>query len=598
MLSVPMSGYLGMDLPRFLALLRARWRLIAVILLSAVLLAIALSLAQPDRYQASADLLFGRTTNADAIVAGGTTDTREIPERAAATNLALASLDTVAARVARRFDGVTVGELEDAVSIEAAGDSDVVTVTAEWDSPRDAAAVANAFASEIAAFRRETARREIQRAIDALRTTLPAPSDAAPEPSEATRAVQERLSELEALKAIPPDVQVAEQATPPESRSSPRPLRNALIAALVALVLAVFVVILLARFDDRVREEDELTALMDLSVLTRIPWVGLPDRLRRAGPGHEEPAFLEAFEFLRLNLELLGPDGESVVVAVTSPAADDGKTTVVAGLANSLSASGADVVAVDLDLRKPDLHRYFDLQHVPETGVLDALLESGYAANGSAASQSQPTEVESGGSTELEPEEELGLTRARRVHTQEDVETGLVALARSKGHVRRAARSLKASGHNIPESTLRRWKDVHADLYERIRAERRHGIVAGPHLRLLAGDSHPQLSTGLVARGRLQHLFDDLRQQADYVVVDTVPISTVADASAVAAAADGVLLVVDLNQARRRDLLAAKKQLANARAKVFGMVVNRAAVDLPAYRPHEEDGKSERGLGF
>jgi cellulose biosynthesis protein BcsQ len=271
---------------------------------------------------------------------------------------------------------------------------------------------------------------------------------------------------------------------------------------------------------------------------------------------------------------------------------------VVAGLANSLSASGADVVAVDLDLRKPDLHRYFDLQHVPETGVLDALLESGYAANGSTASQSQPTEVESGGSTELEPEEELGLTRARRVHTQEDVETGLVALARSKGHVRRAARSLKASGHNIPESTLRRWKDVHADLYERIRAERRHGIVAGPHLRLLAGDSHPQLSTGLVARGRLQHLFDDLRQQADYVVVDTVPISTVADASAVAAAADGVLLVVDLNQARRRDLLAAKKQLANARAKVFGMVVNRAAVDLPAYRPHEEDGKSERGLGF
>src|SRR5215204_4154514 len=137
MLSVPMSGYLGMDLPRFLALLRARWRLIAVILLSAVLLAIALSLAQPDRYEASADLLFGRATNADAILAGGTTDTGEIPERAAATNLALASLDTVAARVARRFDGVTVGELKDAVSIEAAGDSDVVTVTAEWDSPRD-----------------------------------------------------------------------------------------------------------------------------------------------------------------------------------------------------------------------------------------------------------------------------------------------------------------------------------------------------------------------------------------------------------------------------------------------------------------------------
>ena len=134
-----MSGYLGMDLPRFLALLRERRRLIAVIVLTAVLLALVLSLAQSDRYTASADLLFGRTTNADAIVAGGTTDTGELPERAAATNLALASLDTVAARVARRFEGVTVGQLTEAVSIEAAGDSDVVTVTAEWGSPTHAA---------------------------------------------------------------------------------------------------------------------------------------------------------------------------------------------------------------------------------------------------------------------------------------------------------------------------------------------------------------------------------------------------------------------------------------------------------------------------
>jgi Mrp family chromosome partitioning ATPase len=106
------------------------------------------------------------------------------------------------------------------------------------------------------------------------------------------------------------------------------------------------------------------------------------------------------------------------------------------------------------------------------------------------------------------------------------------------------------------------------------------------------------MSTGLVARARLQQMFDDLRQHADYVVVDTVPVSTVADASAVAAAADGVILVVDLNQARRRDLLAAKKQLAHARAKVFGMVVNRAAVDHPAYHPHDDDRKTKRALGF
>ena len=586
-----MTGDNALDLPRLLALLRARRRLIAAIVLGAVALAALLSLVQSDRYTASADLLFGRPTNADAIIAGGATDTGELPERVAATNLALASLDTVAERVADQFRGVRVSDLKDAVSIEAAGTSDVVTVTAEWGSPTDAAAIANAFAAEIADFRRQTARADIQRAIDALKETMPEDSGVEGEPSPAVRTTQTRLSELETLKALQTgNVQVVEQATPPESRTSPTLLRTSLIAGLVALVLAVLTVLLLARFDDRISDEQELTSLMGLSILTRIPRVGQAHRLRRNWDGHDEPAFAEAFEFLRLNLELLGHDGDSLVVAVTSPAADDGKTTVVAGLARSLATSGAEVVAVDLDLRKPDLHTYFDTSSALGGGVLDAILESGYAENGNADPRSAQEHAAP------DPEAELAATRGRRAHTEDDIAIGLVELARCRGQARRAARALKASGRNIPESTLRRWKEVHADLYDNIRAQRTRGVLAAPHLRLLAADDHPQMPTGTIARGRLQQLFNGLRQSADWIVVDTVPVSTVADASAVAASADGVILVVDLNQTRRRELLAAKKQLANARAKVFGLVVNRADVAVPMYRINDEDRQAERAL--
>jgi Mrp family chromosome partitioning ATPase len=65
-------------------------------------------------------------------------------------------------------------------------------------------------------------------------------------------------------------------------------------------------------------------------------------------------------------------------------------------------------------------------------------------------------------------------------------------------------------------------------------------------------------------------------------------VSTVADASAIAAAADGVILVVDLPQARRRQLLTAKRQLANAHANLVGIVVNRAGVDFPVYHMHDD----------
>jgi Mrp family chromosome partitioning ATPase len=573
-----MTGDIALDLPRLLALLRARWRLIAAIVLGAMALAAVLSVAQSDKYTASADLLFGRPTNADAISVGGTTDTGELPERAAATNLALASLDTVAVRVARKFSGVTAAELKDAVSIEAAGESDLVTVTAEWGSPNQAAAVANAFAAEIASFRRETARADIQRAIDALEATLPAESGTGAAASAAAREVRDRLLQLEALKALQTgNVQVVEAATPPEHRSSPTPLRNAFLAGVVALLIAVFVVILMSRFSDRVDDEEELTALMGTSVLTRIPhWPG------DARESSEEPAFAEAFEFLRLNLELIGHEGDSVVVAVTSPTAGEGKTTVVAWLASSLAASGAEVTALDLDLRKPELHTYFDAPLEGENGALEALLES--AHNGDGAAEARDAAVEP------EPLSEDRPAPGRRAYSEEDITTALAELARSRGHARRAARALKESGRNIPESTLRRWKDVHADLYAEIRAARRRGTVAAPHLRLLAGRNHLQVPAGLIARSRLHQLFSDIRQEADYVLVDTVPVSTVADATAVAAAADGVILVVDLGRSRRRDLLTAKKQLANARARVFGIALNNADVGGPAYTA-QQDGR-------
>jgi Mrp family chromosome partitioning ATPase/LPS O-antigen subunit length determinant protein (WzzB/FepE family) len=583
-----MTGYLGMDLPRFLGLLRARKWLIAAIVIAAAALAFGASLTQSDRYQASADLVFGKTTNADAIVSG-TADTATDPVRAAATNLALASLDTVATRVKRRFRGsATVDEIRSAVSIHSQGESDVVSVTAEWSSPEQAAAIANAFATEIVAQRRETAQADIQRGIDALKARIPpAPASAAERTSAAT--LQGKVTELETLKALTTgNVHVAESATPPDHRSSPRPARNAIIAGFVAAILSLFLVVLLARFDDRIRDEDELAELMETSVLTRVPAVERSRRLTQVWTPHQDHAFLESFEFLRLNLQLMGRDGDSMVVAMTSPTANDGKTTVVSWLARALALSGDEVVAVDLDLRKPELHTYFNANREPGDGVLEALLSAATENGG------PPTLEADDGDADVEDAHD-DRPHGRRVYTSEDINIGLDELARLGGNARKAARSLKASGRDISESTLRRWKDIHAPLYAEIRAARTRGIIAAPHLRLLPGNHHPELPSGLIARGRLRHLFDELRMDADWVLVDTVPVSTVADASAVASAADGVILVIDLERVRRRDLLAAKKQLANARATILGIVLNRAVVDFPIYHAAEDEREPERG---
>ena len=585
-------SYVGLDLPRYLALVRMRRWMIAGIVGGAALLALVWSLAQPSRYEADADLLFGQTTSADTVITGATGDVAASPDRAAATNLALASLDTVAANVRRRFRGpVTIQQLKDAVSVTAQGTSDVVAVTAAWDSPEQAAAIANAFAREIVALRRKTQQDDIQRAINALTTRLPA-SPTTPAETALADSLRSKILDLEALKeSATGNVHLVETATPPDHRTSPKPLRNAVIAAVVALILALFLVALLARFDDRIKDEDELVAMMGTSILARIPEVARGRHPAHVWSRDQDPAFLEAFEFLRLNLQLTTHDTDSQVVAVTSPAAADGKSMVVAWLARSLALSGAEVVAVDLDLRKPELHDYLDAVREPGNGVLDALM---IAADAAHDRPPPPRLVEGDGAQSRAtadgkpPADGEPHAQSRRVYTDEDVTSGLVELSRFAGNARRAARSLKSAGRDIPESTLRRWKDTYAELYGEIRSARTRGAVVAPHLRLLSGGRH-ELPAGLIAGERLRYLFDDLRQGADYVLVDTVPVSIVADASAVAAAADGVLLVIDLERARRRELLTAKQQLSNARANILGIVVNRCAVDFSLYHLPEDD---------
>jgi capsular exopolysaccharide synthesis family protein len=70
-------------------------------------------------------------------------------------------------------------------------------------------------------------------------------------------------------------------------------------------------------------------------------------------------------------------------------------------------------------------------------------------------------------------------------------------------------------------------------------------------------------------------LFEELRGEADFVIVDTAPVTAAAETSSLAAATDGVVLVLDLERSRRAEILAARGQLQAAQARLLGFVVNR-----------------------
>ncbi len=86
-----------------------------------------------------------------------------------------------------------------------------------------------------------------------------------------------------------------------------------------------------------------------------------------------DPVHREALRILRANLLVTLADLENPIVIVTSALAGEGKTSTCTGLARSLSSTGLRVVLVDLDLRRPNAHRWVGGHN--ESGVVDVLLQ-------------------------------------------------------------------------------------------------------------------------------------------------------------------------------------------------------------------------------
>jgi capsular exopolysaccharide synthesis family protein len=78
----------------------------------------------------------------------------------------------------------------------------------------------------------------------------------------------------------------------------------------------------------------------------------------------------------------------------------------------------------------------------------------------------------------------------------------------------------------------------------------------------------------LLTSPRFQALLDTVREQYDYVLVDTPPLLAVTDPCVVAAHADGLFLVIRLTREARPKAERAREILSSLGVKVFGVVVN------------------------
>ncbi|WP_153057918.1 CpsD/CapB family tyrosine-protein kinase, partial [Streptococcus suis] len=81
----------------------------------------------------------------------------------------------------------------------------------------------------------------------------------------------------------------------------------------------------------------------------------------------------ERIRMLRTNLEFIQVNDSLKSIAVTSSIPGEGKSTVAANLAVSLTATGKSVLLVDADLRRPTVHKTLRVSRFP--GISDLILK-------------------------------------------------------------------------------------------------------------------------------------------------------------------------------------------------------------------------------
>lgn len=116
------------------------------------------------------------------------------------------------------------------------------------------------------------------------------------------------------------------------------------------------------------------------------------------------------------------------------------------------------------------------------------------------------------------------------------------------------------------------------------------------NLQLLTAGEVPPNPGEMLESKRLLKIIDKLKQDYDYIFIDTSPIGIIMDAGSLANYADGTILVIGYNEVEKERVRLAKGRLEKVKANLIGAIFNkyiqkRESDDYYSYYYNEINGK-------
>ena len=500
---------------------RRRWLVAqAVVLVPAA--AVALSLRQQPLYQSCSQVLLSRQNLATSLT--GTQDPNQYiqADRLAQTQADVARVPAIAAAMLERLriKNLTVTRFLRSSSVSAAQNADLLKFCVTNANSSLARRLADGYAREFTVYRRKLDTAALQRAHAGVEARLAQLEHAHQTRSDLYASLADREQQLATMEALQTSNAFVVQGASPSERVQPRPVRNGILGGLLGVILGIALAFLWEALDTRVRTADEIADRLGLTLLARLPEP--PRRLRSkdsltmlADPSSNAA---EAYRMLRTNLEFALLDRDVKSLLVTSSVEQEGKSTTIANLAVALARAGKRVVLVDLDLRRPYLHKFFGIDGPGFT--------------------------------------EVALGRVDLREALASVAVGTLPPAR-----RLFGRSSDTNGHGNGNGNG-------------------NGNGSSPYvfgrLEVLTAGPIPPDPGEFVGRRVVREILDDLSEDVDLVLVDAPPMLHVGDAMTLSTNVDAMLVVTRMNVVRRNMLVELARALARTPVPKVGFVTTAA----------------------
>jgi capsular exopolysaccharide synthesis family protein len=306
----------------YLDILRRRWLSVLIVALTILAAVSVLTLVMPKKYTATTRMFFA--------VAGASVSELEqgssFAEKQMSSYAEVATSPLVLEPVVQRLAlPTTAAELEKSVEATVPLDTVILEISATDRDPQRAAGIANAVGVELGKVA----------------------GDLSPSRQDGREAVRATTLAVAQVPLMP---------------SSPNIPRNLAVGLLIGLLLGTGIAVLRQVLDTKIRSEQDVRALTDSPILGVVAF-------DQKVPRHpvilrDEPlaAPSEAVRRLRTNLQFIDVANRPKSIVISSSIPAEGKSTVAINLAVSLADTGARVILVDADLRRPSIAEYAGIE--------------------------------------------------------------------------------------------------------------------------------------------------------------------------------------------------------------------------------------------